>query len=387
MRVLLISHTCQSCTEGQPKAIELARLPGIELCVLVPDRWKHYGRWRGADRGTSGGYKLEVGQVRWPWLGPGQFYLHWYPGLSRLLRDFQPDVIDLWEEPWGVVSAHACWLRNRYLHNAKIISETEQNIDKRLPPPFEWFRRYVLRQADYVVARSTQALQVVRRKDYSGPATVVPNAVDNELFKPLDRTACRKAVGLAGFVVGYAGRLVEEKGLVDLVQAVAMCPADVNLLIIGDGPLRSEIDKMAEATGLRRRVQMIAGQPLDSLPQLFNAMDALALPSRTTARWKEQFGRVIIEANACGVPVIGTDSGAIPEVVGKAGVIVPERNPAALAKAIGLLLVNPGLARQLGDIGRQQVECQYTWRRVAERMHAVYLKATNPVCSPTEVLA
>jgi glycosyltransferase involved in cell wall biosynthesis len=108
-----------------------------------------------------------------------------------------------------------------------------------------------------------------------------------------------------------------------------------------------------------------------------NAIDVLALPSRTTARWKEQFGRVLIEANACGTPVIGARSGAIPDVVGQAGLTVPERDPRALAAAITQLQSDPAAARRMGEQGRRQVESLYTWQRVAERMFTVYQSVLN----------
>jgi glycosyltransferase involved in cell wall biosynthesis len=182
MRVLLISHTCQSRTEGQPRAQCLGAIGDIELRLLTPDRWLHYGQWRAPQVPAQATFRYQVGKVMWPSAGPAQSYLHWYPALARLLREFRPDIIDLWEEPWSLVSAHTCWLRGRLLPQAKIISETEQNINKKLPPPFEQFRSYTLRHADYVVGRNSEAIELVRGKGYGGPASVVPNAVDAELF-------------------------------------------------------------------------------------------------------------------------------------------------------------------------------------------------------------
>jgi len=376
LRVLLISHTCQSRTEGQPKAVLLARIPDLRLKLLTPDRWLHYGQWRGAETPASDvGLDLEVSKVRWPWVGPAQFYLHWYPRLNQILRAFRPDVIDLWEEPWGLVSAHACWLRNRLLPKAAIVSETEQNIDKTLPFPFERFRSYSLRNADYAVGRNAEAVRILRSKGYHGPAEVVPNAVDTELFRPMDRRACRCELGLSGFVVGYVGRLVEEKGLMDLLDALKLCLPQVNLLLVGSGPLQGELERRSAGLGLGTRVKFLGGRRLDELPAVMNALDLLALPSRTTPRWKEQFGRVIIEAHACGVAVIGSNSGAIPEVIGQAGRIVPEQDPAALARAIDELAADPSIVRQLGRMGREQVEKHYTWERVAGRMAAIYRRA------------
>lgn len=372
MRVLLISHTSQSRTEGQPKAHHLGQIPGLELRVVVPDRWKHYGQWRLPDPPLSDTFGYEPARVRLPWLGPAQFYLHHYPDLARILADFKPDVIDLWEEPWALVSAQACRLRRRLCPTARIVSETEQNILKKLPPPFERIRAYTLKHADHAVARNTEAVGVLRAKGYRGAATVVPNGVDADLFRPLDRAACRAALDLTGFVVGYVGRLVDEKGLLDLVESLPDCPAQANLLFVGSGPLEADLRAAAQRLGVADRVRLLPARPLTELPTVMNAIDVLALPSRTTARWKEQFGRVLIEASACGTPIIGSRSGAIPDVVGQAGLTVPERDPRALAGAITQLAADPAAARHMGQEGRRQVEELYTWQRVAERMFAVY---------------
>jgi len=372
MRVLLISHTCQSQREGQPKAAQLSRLPGVELRVLVPDRWREYGQWREPQQPVEGDYDFQVGRVRWPWSGPAQWYLLWYPDLARTLREFQPDVIDLWEEPWSLVSAHTVWLCRRLLPRAKIIIETEQNIAKTLPPPFESFRSYTLRHADFVVGRSREAVENTRAKGYEKPAAAVPNAVDADLFRPLDRDECRRALGLSGFVVGYIGRLVEEKGLTEVVDALALCPPDVNLVFLGSGAYQPALERQVAEAGLTDRVRFLPARPLEELPQVMNALDTLVLPSRTTPRWKEQFGRVIIEAQACERPVVGSASGAIPEVIGEAGLVFPERDAKALADALLELRADPQRAQEMGRIGRRQVEEHYTWARVAERMREIY---------------
>jgi glycosyltransferase involved in cell wall biosynthesis len=384
MRVLLISHTCQSRTEGQPKAQELSRIGGVELQLLVPDRWMHHGasredHWRVPDRPDHPDFLYLEGKVALPWAGPAQFYLHWYPELKRILRDFKPDIIDLWEESWGLCSAHACWLRNRVLPGAKIVLETEQNLNRRLPPPFELFRSYSLRNADWVIGRSEQAVQVAREKGYRGPATVVPNAVDAELFRPMDREACRRDLKLSGFVVGYVGRLVERKGLMDAIEAIKRCPEPVNLLLAGSGPQREELEGRAKALGVTGRVRFVAGMAMEEVPRLMNALDVLILPSRTIPTWKEQFGRVIIEAHACGIPVIGSDSGAIPEVIGPGGLTFPEGQIVAFAEAIMTLATNAAKATDLGRIGRERVGSHFTWRPVAERVRNVYQQVMGDI--------
>ena len=371
MKVLLISHTCQSRGEGQPRAHELAALPDIELTLLTPDRWKRYGSWRRAEKPKDADFRFVEGKIIWPWSGPGQTYLHWYPALPRLLKQLQPDIIDLWEEPWSLVAAQTCFWRDRVCPAAKIVAETEQNIDKQLPPPFENFRSYVLKRADYLVGRNAQSIEILRRKGYAGAAQVVPNAVDVDLFvRDANRDQTRATRGWNGFVIGYAGRLVESKGVFDLLAAVGQLN-DVRLVYIGDGEARAELEKRAPAN-----TQFVGAQPLEALPSLFSALDCLILPSRTTASWKEQFGRVLIEAASCGVPVIGSDSGAIPEVIGAGenalGLVFAEADVNALAAALGRLQNEPNLAQQLGAVGARRARDEFSWARVAARLAAIY---------------
>jgi glycosyltransferase involved in cell wall biosynthesis len=393
MRVLLISHTCQSRSAGQPKAEYLSRMPDVQLRVLVPDRWMEYGQWKKAQLPINSDLDLRVGKVYWPWAGPAQWYAHWYPRMASILRQFQPDVIDLWEEPYGLVSAHTCWLRNQLLPHAKIVAETEQNINKNLPPPFEQFRSYTLRNANFAVGRNREAIEILRDKGYSGEARVVPNAVDAELFRPLDRVACRAKlmaeIGLTtppAFLAGYVGRLVEEKGLADLLNALQFLPSDFHVLLVGNGPFEDELRRQASALNKDQQIHFLPARSLDTLPAVMNALDAFVLPSRTTPSWKEQFGRVIIEAQACRTPVIGTQSGAIPDVIGEGGLAVPESAPEALAAALKTLADNPQQCAAMGMSGRQQVEESYTWEQVARNMKDVYQTVlSTDVCSKNNV--
>ena len=406
MKVLLISHTCQSRTEGQPKAHCLAALPDVTLRVLTPDRWMNYGAWRTAELPQDAAFEFTAGHVTWPWVGPAQFYLHWYRGLHRIIREFQPDIIDLWEEPWGLVSAHAVYLRNRHFRHIKIVSETEQNTDKVLPFPFERFRRYTLKHANFAVGRNQQAIDIIRARGYTGRARVVPNAVDADLFHPMDRAqaraellkigchgpeGCHGPAQFAGpcvansdsFIVAYFGRLVEEKGLMDLVDALPLTPPNVHVLLVGSGDFQQPLLDRAAALNVAARLHILPGRPLDQLPTLMNAIDVLAIPSRTIPRWKEQFGRVIIEAHACRTPVIGSNSGAIPEVVGDCGLIFPEGDAQKLAAAIRHLHGDPKLCRDLGTRGRARVEAHFTWHRVAEQMHEIYRETLHMPPVPT----
>ena len=373
-RVLLISHSSMVPNEGQQRAQRLGGLEGVELSVLVPDKWNEYGQWRSAQSPVNPSYRFHIGQVRWPWMGPAQWYMHYYPKLKDALLEIKPDIIDIWEEPWGLVSAHTCWLRNRVLPSAKILSETEANIDRTHPFPFTRFRNYSMRNAQYFVARQKEGVDVLRRRGYVGPVEVVGNAVDDEIFRPMDRETCKRELGLAGFVAGYVGRLVEDKGLMDILDAKTITPRCVSFIFVGSGPFQPILESRVAKLALSERVRFLPSRPMKDLPAILNALDVLLLVSRTTATWKEQFGRVIIEAHACGTPVIGSDSGAIPEVIDQGGIVVGERQPLAIAAAMKRLAGDPSLGPKLGNEGRRQVKERYTWKRVAESMGNIYTK-------------
>jgi len=376
MRVLLISHTCQSPTEGQPKVIELAKQADVTLEVVVPKQWKHYGCWRPFEVLPEAEPWINPQRVRWPWVGPAQFYLHWYPELAGVIRRFKPDVIDLWEEPWALVSMQTVRLARRLAPNAVVISETEQNLNKQLPLPFEWFRSRVLDRADWLIGRSPEAIQVAESKGYKGPSTYLPNAVDVDLFHPMNIASCRDQLGFSGTVLGYVGRLVEEKGLDELIDALVDLDDSVNVVLIGEGEYESSLQARVQETGVEGRVRFVGSKSLDELPIWMNAIDALVLPSRTTASWKEQFGRVIIEAYACGTPVIGSSSGAIPSVVGELGWVFKECDSSALAAAVRKLKQVDVSVCQNARVERRALAVdRYSWVRVAERYVEVYEQA------------
>jgi len=166
--------------------------------------------------------------------------------------------------------------------------------------------------------------------------------------------------------------MVEEKGLNDLIDALEHLPTEVHLALVGEGPFREALEARIAAQGRERQVSFLGPKPLAGLPEVMNALDVLVLPSRTTQRWKEQFGRVIIEAQACGIPVIGSSSGAIPEVIGEGGLVFPEGDVRLLAKALQSVLGSPDFKRQLGIAGRAQVLEKYTWEKVAGCMRDIY---------------
>jgi len=305
----------------------------------MPDRWSERGRWLVPDPPHSDEGWVHPLPIRWARMGPATWHLHHYVGLGRLMRRLRPQVIHLWQEPWSLVALQVLRLRNRLCPQTPLVLEIDQNLHKRLPAPFEQIRRGVLRQTSHVLGRSEEAIQVVRACGYDGPASRIGYGVDRSVFRPLERAAGLPAP--RGLTVGYVGRLIEEKGIGDLIEAISQVAAPVRLAIMGEGPFRAPLVAQAAALGVLDRIRILPWGSPEEVAGFMGGLDVLALLTRTTSTVREQFGRVIIEAHACGIPVIGSGSGAIPGVVGDGGWIVPERTPAVVAALLDRLAGQP----------------------------------------------
>lgn len=359
MRVLMLS---KALVVGiyQRKCEEIARR-GVELLALTPPSWRDERGEMPLERAFTSGYRLET----LPILRNGDFHLHAWRGLGAVMRAFRPQVVHIDEEPYNLSAWQALWLARRA--GAKTALFSWQNILRQYPPPFRWGERWALAHADALIAGTESAAEVWRAKGYRGPLPVIAQfGTDGALFHPLPARPQRP------FTVGFIGRLVEEKGVQVLLQALALLPGEWRLIVLGGGPQRAALQAQAERLGLAQRVRFRDQAPSSEMPAAYHALDALALPSLTRPSWKEQFGRVLVEAMASGVPVVGSDSGAIPGVIGEAGLVLPEGDAAALAGALGRLRDEPGLAQALAARGRARALAHYTHEGVAEATVALY---------------
>jgi glycosyltransferase involved in cell wall biosynthesis len=161
------------------------------------------------------------------------------------------------------------------------------------------------------------------------------------------------------FLVGFAGRICEEKGWKVLLRAVRSLPDSFKCLIAGDGPQVSELGSLLSHPGLQGRVFYAGLLSRDALWGFYRSLDCLVVPSLTFPKWKEQFGGVLADGMVMGVALVGSDSGAIPEVIGPAGLIVPEGRPDALAAAILRLRENGEMRRQMGKAGQQRFWAEF----------------------------
>jgi glycosyltransferase involved in cell wall biosynthesis len=370
MKLLHIAHNAV-LSSNQERLVELARLGGYDITLLTPP-WnlESHGIVR-LEKLHDPNFEIVRGRPLFSLL-MGQRYLQYYPFQSRLIRRLNPDIIVAHEEPWSLTALQTLINRNAWAKRARLVVETEQNIYKVFPWPFGSFERAVIHGADAIVARNTEAESVVRRKGFKGPTAIVPNGLDETIFRKKDASLKRRELELVNFTIGYAGRIEKEKGLDDLLRAVARIETPIDVLIVGQGRAEPVIRALAGELHLKGRLLITPPVAQALLPDYINCMDLLVLPSRTTPTWKEQFGRVLVEAMACETPVAGSSSGAIPEVIGNAGLIFEEGDDKAIAKVTERFMNDHVLRETCVKNGLRRVRNEYSWAAVSRRLDTLY---------------
>lgn len=293
--------------------------------------------------------------------------------LRTLLAD-PWDVVHIWEEPYVAACAQVAAAAPP---GARVVPATFQNIVKKYPPPLSLFERRVMsRAAGWIAFGETVHEAHAAKSLYAArPSRVIPPGVDVNRFRPnpAARAAARTRLGWTDDVpvVGFLGRFVPEKGLNVLMCALERARRPWRALLVGGGPMVTHLSTFAAVHP--GRVTVLTDVAHDEVPDYLNVMDLLCAPSQTTGRWREQFGRMLIEAMACGVPVIASRSGEIRHVVSDTGLLADEADVVQWTEAIDRLLGDPDLRRDLSARGLARAHEKYAWPVVA-RAHLAFFE-------------
>lgn len=365
MRVLMLSKAL--VVGAYQRKLELLAGEGLDLHVAVPPHWAG----QALEHEHTSGYALHVTPI----LLDGNFHLHAYPRFGALVRDLKPDLVHIDEEPYNL-STWLAWRAARAA-GARSLFFSWQNLARRYPPPFAWMEQAVLAGVDGALVGNAEAEAVWRAKGFKGLIAQVPQfGVDPDIYAP---TAPRPTDG--PLRVGYAGRFVPEKGVDTLLLALAQTPG-ARLRLIGNGPERRLYEHLIAAEGLRDRVNLEPPRPSSAMPAFYNELDVLVLPSRTRSNWKEQFGRVVIEAMSCGVPAVVSDSGEPQHLIAAgsdspAGLCFAEDDVEALAACLSRLRDDPPFRARLSASARERAASVYSMRGVAEATARFYSRLVN----------
>ncbi len=348
----------------QSKLAQLAALPDVELTAIVPPSWRDERGEMRLEQRPPQGYQLIITPIRFN----GYFHLHYYPQFDRLVKDLKPDLIHIDEEPYNLATFLAVRSAQRVRSRARTVFFSWQNLKRAYPPPFSWMERYVLKHIDAGIVGSCEAESVWRAKGYTGPLTIIPQVgVEPDVFTPSPVPPAPDR-----FVVGYAGRLIHDKGVDVLINALAQLEGNWQAVILGSGPERDRLIDLTRRLNLLDHVRFQPWMPSGELMDFYRSLDTLVLPSRSKPNWKEQFGRTLVEAMACGVPVVGSTCGEIPNVIGEAGLIFAEEDATALSDQLRRLQSDAALRRELAQRGRQRVLERFTQAQIARQTYEVY---------------
>ena len=393
MKLMVLSHALIQ-PEVQTRWRKLAASGKTHVRLVVPKRWVQ--TWFGVEEIFEGrdeekdGFEVKTTRTT----SESNLSFYFFRGLRRQLREFDADVI---------YPTHECnqtiqmvlwrWLFSRH---SRLVFFT-MSVHPRISSPTSLHPRRIIgycwrRIAWWLLCHGTDAAvchypaikDQMQREGYDRPILIQTQiGVDEDLFHPdhQEGEKMRTKLGLNGFVVGFVGRIIWEKGILDIAEAIGRLPADVHLLAVGNGPDRNRLEAIALKGGWAKRLCLTGSVSPAEVAVYMRAMDCLVLGSRTTKGWVDTFPNVVAQAMSTGLPVIGSNSGAIPFMLGGRGLLFQEasvdeiidhimtlRADAALRAGIGMSLRERALAEFcVAGINRRLIEFLQT---IAQRNEA-----------------
>ena len=372
MKVLLVSHTYVA-TPYREKLAALSAQPDVDLTLIVPEYWQYEMRAvsfspTNADRG----YSIRPMPVYFNGRN-GKFMFPWR-SVVRTLKELAPDILHVEEEPLSLL-AFQFLLLNRWTAKAGTVMFTWENLSFQHDPIRKFVERYTISHTDYLIAGNEAAKDLMLQK--GAPEDRVSVFPQIGIHPPAPDDIYPFSAPAEPFTVGFVGRLIPEKGVFDLLEAFARLPKNAHLLVVGGGNAEEEFVRRAEHLGVLSRIELTGSIPHEAVEAHIRSLDTLVLPSRTTPRWAEQFGHVLIEAMVLGIPVVGSDSGAIPEVISDAGLVFPEGDVGTLTACLKQLLHALDTRAGIGRRGKARCLAHYTHDRIAEATCEIYRSILN----------
>jgi glycosyltransferase involved in cell wall biosynthesis len=345
----------------QQKLEILAAKYGHDITLVTPPYWPEGGANVPAYHG--GKIKYETGKT----VIIKSKMLHFYLNASEIIRKVNPDIVHIEEEPF----APSCrqFVAAAKKAGKKAVFFTWENIERKHNPVYTWFDKYCIANADAAIAGNADGKTILEKKGFKGRLEIIPQyGVNLEDFPEKKAKPDKHKFNLV-----YMGRLTPEKG-VETIASALRNTSGLTLHIAGSGPSTEHIHMEAHAAGIADKAEFHSFMDREKIPEFLSQMDILILPSLTTPAWKEQFGRVLIEAMAAKVPVIGSDSGEIPNVIGDAGLIFQEGSAIDLAAKIMSLVSDEKLYKDCVKKGYERVKANFTNEVIAGKLNEFYKK-------------
>ncbi|MBW4646937.1 MAG: glycosyltransferase [Goleter apudmare HA4340-LM2] len=365
LRVLFISHAyVVGVNQGKLNAI--AQVEGLEIGLLAPSNWTalEWNRTLPLERPYPN-LHLYSSPVLFTGRVGAHFYAPWV--LWQILKDFKPDIIQVEEEVFSLCAFEIAILA-RIIHKPIVIFGWENQL--RQLPLVRWkICQYVLNAASAIISGNQDGADIMGKWGYGGLLEVMPQmGVDPEFFAPPTKLPTSD---ISPFRVGFLGRLAQSKGIDLIFSAVAQLRdrgINSQIILCGSGSEETSLRNLAENLQISDRILWRGAVPHNKAPDELRQFDVLVLPSRSTPTWKEQFGHVLIEAMSMGIPVVGSCSGEIPNVIGRSDLIFQEEDVDGLAAILERMIREPEWWQEVGQYGLHRVQQHYSHDRIAERL-------------------
>ena len=362
LRVLFVSHAyVVGMNQGKLKAIAEA---GIEVGLLVPSNWQAR-EWNRSMPVETPYKKIRIfaRPVVFSGRGGAHMYNPWH--VWQILTDFKPDLVQVEQEVFSLCAFELAILSR--ITNKPLIVFGWENMQRRLPLIRKLTCQFVLNTASFLIPGNQEGEKVLRQWGYQGSLAVMPQiGVDTHLFTPDLVKRDRQQ-----FNIGFLGRLVPEKGielLLSALQGLVNRGFKCHLILCGSGSQEKTLRQQAKALKIENCVSWQEAIPHQEAPAIISQFDVLVLPSRTIDTWKEQFGHVLIEAMAMGIPVIGSTCGEIPNVIQHDELIFPEEDVKELIAILERMIRDQDWQYEMGQHGITMVQENYSHQRIAKRL-------------------
>lgn len=375
LRVLIVSHTyIVGVNQGKLDAIANA---GAEVGLLVPKHWQAQ-QWDKRFTVETPYPQVTVYPVDTWFEGRAGVYLYPLREITKAINDFQPDIIQVEEETFSLTSFEVAFLAWRL--RIPMVLFSWENMERRLSIPRCWLRQFVFSHTRCIISGNHEGAQIMKRWGYTKPVAIMPQmGVDVDLFSPKLRQQTAASEILQ---IGFVGRIAHQKGIDTLIESAHLLRQQglqFHLQICGSGADMETFQNLAQDYNLEDYVTWRGGVSHDEVPQEIAKMDLLVLPSRTVSTWKEQFGHVLIEAMAMGIPTVGSTCGEIPNVIGRSELVFPEGDSHELTKILARFISDRNWWNDMANYSLKRVNRYYSHERIAERSISLWRNVLESV--------
>ena len=381
MRVLVVSHTYITPINRKKWQMLATLFSDVNITVLFPTRWGATLFDHAVESDLSSFNSGNCSFIALEAFKTGNEVLYGYNPLKlvKLIRRLSPDIIHV-EQGDNAFSYFQCILFTKLLRlKSKILFFTWVNWKQKFSFKYKifwrWLERFNLKYSNGAIVGNSGACGILRDKGFARKTFILPQlGVDTSVFTPVPREYAKLKK------IGFVGRLVEEKGIFDLLEAFASLAEkfpDWQLVFIGRGPCAQQLKSRISSMGIIDRISIEDTVPHDKVALFIQNLEILVLPSYDVDGWREQFGHVLIEAMACKVPVIGSDAGEIPSVIAGVGLVFNQKNKESLRKALCKLINDEILRMELGQRGYEKAINEYSNQAIAKKTYNFWREITK----------